>query len=54
MPRKLIRHYGRGHLHFITSTCYQRRPLLRSLRARNALVHILGETRDRFGVDSFN
>jgi len=49
MAHKLIRHYGRGHLHFITFTCYRRLPLLRSIRARNAFVQILGETRDRSG-----
>jgi len=35
MPNKLIRRYGRGHLHFITFTCYRRLPLLRSVRARS-------------------
>ncbi len=49
MAHKLIRHYGRGHLHFITFTCYRRLPLLRSIRARNAFVQILGEMRDRYG-----
>jgi putative transposase len=49
MAHKLIRHYGRGHLHFITFTCYRRLPLLRSIRARNAFVQVLGETRDRYG-----
>ena len=49
MAYKLIRHYGRVHLHFITFTCYRRLPLLRSIRARNAFVQILGETRDRYG-----
>jgi putative transposase len=49
MAHKLIRHYGHGHLHFITFTCYRRLPLLRSIRARNALVQILSETRDRCG-----
>ena len=49
MAHKLIRHYGRGHLHFITFTCYRRLPLLRSIRARNAFVQILSETRDRYG-----
>src|SRR5436190_24367038 len=28
MPRRLHRHYGSGHLHFITSSCYHQRPLL--------------------------
>ena len=49
MAHKLIRHYGRGHLHFITFTCYRRLPLLRSVRARNVFVQILGEVRDRYG-----
>lgn len=49
MAYKLIRHYGRGHLHLITCTCYRRLPLLRSIRARNAFVQILAETHDRYG-----
>jgi putative transposase len=49
MAHKLIRRYGRGHLHFITFTCYRRLPLLRSVRARNVFVQILGEVRDRYG-----
>ena len=49
MAHKLIRHYGHGHLHFITFTCYRRLALLRSVRARNVFVEILGETRDRYG-----
>ena len=55
MAHKLIRDYRHGHhRHFITFTRFQRRPLLRAIRARNALVQILGETRDRYGVDSVN
>ena len=49
MAHKLIRHYGRGHLHFITFTCYRRMPFLRSVRARNVFVQMLGEVRDRYG-----
>jgi REP-associated tyrosine transposase len=49
MANKLIRHYGRGHLHFITFTCYRRRPLLGSVRARNVFVELLGEVRDCYG-----
>src|SRR5229473_8582113 len=49
MANKLILHYGRGHLHFITFTCYRRLPLLRSVRARNVFVKLLGEVRDRYG-----
>jgi len=49
MAHKLIRQYGRGHLHFITFTCYRRLPLLRSVHAKNIFVQILGEVRDRHG-----
>lgn len=49
MARKLIRHYGHGHLHFITFMCYGRLPLLRSARARTVFVQILDEVRKRFG-----
>jgi putative transposase len=49
MAHKLIRIYGRGHLHFITFSCYRRVPFLRSVRAKNAFVQILGEVRERYG-----
>jgi hypothetical protein len=49
MPNKLIRIYGRGHLHFITFSCYRRAPFLRSVRAKKTFVPILGEVRDRYG-----
>ena len=49
MANKLIRIYGRGHLHFITFSCYRRVPFLRSIRARNTFVQILSEVRDRYG-----
>ena len=48
MPTSLKRRYGQGHLHFITCSCYRRLPLLRSIRARNLLVQILGELRARY------
>ena len=49
MKNKLKRHYGRRDLHFITFSCYERRPLLASVRARNLFVKILGEVRERYG-----
>ncbi|HYB62313.1 MAG TPA: transposase [Methylomirabilota bacterium] len=49
MPNKLVRHYGRGHLHFITFSCYRRLPFLRSVRAKNTFVRILDEVRERYG-----
>lgn len=48
MPHHLKRITGRGDLHFITFCCYQRRPLLASVRARNLAVKILGEVRARY------
>ncbi len=50
MPSGLKRRYGQHHLHFITFSCYRRLPLLRSVRARNVFVKILGEVRDRYGL----
>lgn len=47
MKNKLKRYYGRKDLHFITFSCYQRKPLLGSAHARNVFVKILGEVRKR-------
>ena len=49
MPRNLKRHYGKGDLHFIAFSCYERRPLLGTVRARNRFVindkfHDVGST----------
>jgi putative transposase len=49
MPKGLQRHYGHGHLHFVNFSCYHRRPLLGTVRARNLFAKILGEVRDRYG-----
>jgi putative transposase len=49
MPKRLRRLSGQGDLHFITFCCYQRRPLLGTVRARNAAVRVLEETRARYG-----
>jgi len=43
----LRRFYGRGDLHFVTFSCYRRRPYLGSVRARNGFVRILAEVRRR-------
>jgi putative transposase len=47
MPRKLKRYHGRGDLHFITFTCYERRDLLGTARARNLFLKILEQVRRR-------
>ena len=49
MPRKLKRRHGRGDFHFITFSCYERRPLLATVRSRNLFVKTLGEVRNRSG-----
>jgi putative transposase len=48
MKSKLKRLYGRNDLHFITFSCYQRKPFLASARARNLFVKILGQVRTRY------
>ena len=47
MGNPLRRHYGKGDLHFITFSCYRRRPLLGSRRARDRFLKILDEVRLR-------
>ena len=42
MPKGLRRYYGRGHLDFLTFSCYRRLPLLKSARARDVFVEQLG------------
>ncbi len=46
MPAGLRRYYGKGHLHFITFSCYRRLPLLKTARARDLFVQELGKVRD--------
>jgi putative transposase len=43
----LKRFYGRRDLHFVTFSCYRRRPYLGTVRARNRFVRILKEVRAR-------
>jgi len=49
MRNRLQRHYGRGDLHFITFSCYRRRPYLGTARARDRFVKILDQVRSRYG-----
>jgi REP-associated tyrosine transposase len=48
MPKGLRRFYGGGDLHFITSSCYQRRPLLGSASRRNLFLKIFEEVRQKY------
>jgi putative transposase len=47
MPRGLKRYFGKGHLHFVTFSCYRRLPPLQSKRARNLFVRELGAVRNK-------
>src|SRR6267154_108250 len=47
MRHPLKRHYGQSDLHFVTFSCYRRRPLLGTVRARDRFVKILDEVRCR-------
>src|SRR5271165_6581726 len=49
MPKGLKRYYGRGHLHFLTFSCYRRLPLLGTVRARQMFVGELARVRAEYG-----
>jgi len=51
MPAGLKRYYGKGHLHFITFSCYRRLPLLKAVRARDLFVKELAKVRDELGFE---
>jgi len=48
MPSGLHRTYGAHHLHFITNSCHQRRPLLGTARARDYFLSAFEQTRQRY------
>ncbi|HEY3974940.1 MAG TPA: transposase [Candidatus Sulfotelmatobacter sp.] len=47
MPANLHRYYGAGYLHFITTSCYQRRPLLGTAQARDLFLEVMEQVRQR-------
>jgi putative transposase len=49
MRNPLKRYYGRGDLHFVTFSCYRRRPFLGTRQARDRFVKILDQVRARHG-----
>ena len=49
MPAEVKRFYGKGHLHFITFSCYRRLPLLKTTPARDVFVKELSKIRDEMG-----
>ncbi|MHB1937394.1 MAG: REP-associated tyrosine transposase [Acidobacteriaceae bacterium] len=48
MPRGLKRFYGAGDLHFLTFSCYQRRPYLATPHAKNIFLYALEQVRQRY------
>jgi putative transposase len=48
MPWNLERFYGGGDLHFITCSCYHRRPLLGSAGRRDLFLAVLEQVRERY------
>jgi putative transposase len=48
MPRGLKRFYGANHLHYITWSCYRRRPLLAAPRRRDAFLRVLEQVRQKY------
>jgi putative transposase len=44
----LVRYYGRGDLHFVTFSCYRRKPFLGTRRARDRFLKILDQLRTRW------
>ncbi|MHB8304319.1 MAG: transposase, partial [Acidobacteriaceae bacterium] len=48
MPRGLKRFYGGGDLHFLTFSCYQRRPYLATPHAKNIFLYALEQVRQRY------
>ena len=55
MPNRLHRYYGAGYSHFITTSCYQRLPLLRSRGNRDLFLRVLEQVgqRCRFAVAGY-
>jgi putative transposase len=49
MPSGLKRFYGKGHLHFLTFSCYRRLPLLKTARSRDIFVRELARVREETG-----
>jgi putative transposase len=48
LKNRLERRYGQHHLHFITCSCYRRRPLLGGAKSRDVFLKILDEVRERY------
>ena len=49
MPAGLKRYNGKGHLHFVTCSCYGRRRYLDTPRLRDLFLTFLEEAREQYG-----
>jgi len=47
MRNPLKRYYGQGDLHFVTFSCYRRRPLMGTARSRDCFLTILDRMRSK-------
>ena len=47
----LRRYYGRGDLHFITTSCNRREPFLGTARARDVFLSVLEQVRQQYRFD---
>jgi putative transposase len=48
MPTNLYRYYGARYLHFITTSCYQRRALLDTPQNRDLFLEVMERVRQRY------
>lgn len=48
MPSNLHRYYGAGYLHYITTSCYQRRALLGTPQNRDLFLQVMEQVRRRY------
>ena len=48
MSNHPTRYYGNGDLHFITTSCYRRQPLLGTTRRRDLFLSVLEQIRQRY------
>ena len=48
MPSRLKRYYNARELHFITCSCYRRRPLQGTARRRDLFLNVLEQARQRY------
>jgi putative transposase len=48
IPNRLHRYYGAGYSHFISTSCYRRRPLLGSAANRDLFTRVLEQVRRRY------